>query len=104
MSVIFGKDPQVVEQQMAAIIVYLTTFGYIDGNFDLSEKLFVLNYIQTLVDLRLDELAIPDPALRLELAQKMKQHYDEQFERIDVYIRGLFDEVVGDNEQLDRFV
>src|SRR5215470_3650237 len=104
MSVIFAKDPQVAEQQMAAIIVYLTTFGYIDGNFDLSEKVFILNYIQSLVELRVDEMGIPDPALRLEMAQKMKSHYDQTFEQIDNYIRGLFDEVVAGNENQDRFV
>ena len=37
----FSQDPDVAEQQMCAIIVYLTAFGYIDGDFDLSEKLFV---------------------------------------------------------------
>ncbi len=35
---IFSKDPQIAEQQMRAIIVYCTTFGYIDGSFDMSER------------------------------------------------------------------
>ena len=48
-SLIFAKDPQVAEQQMAAIIVYLTTFGYIDGDFDAKEKEFVRKYIGDLV-------------------------------------------------------
>src|SRR5215470_345530 len=104
MNVIFAKDPRVAEQQMAAIIVYLTTFGYIDGNFDLSEKIFVLNYIQSLVEMRVNELGIPDPAMRLEMQQKWKTHYDEYFEQVDNYIRGLFDEVVAGDENLDRFV
>src|SRR5262249_28876898 len=104
MNVIFAKDPRVAEQQMAAIIVYCTTFGYIDGDFDLSEKIFVLNYIQSLVETRVNELGIPHPAVRLEMMQKWKTHYDEYFEQVDNYIRGLFDEVVAGDENLDRFV
>src|SRR5437763_1301976 len=52
---IFSKNPEIAEQQMIAIIVYLTTFGYIDGNFDLAEKVFVLNYIRSLVEMRVAE-------------------------------------------------
>jgi Calcineurin-like phosphoesterase len=38
------------------------------------------------------------------MMQKWKTHYDEYFEQVDNYIRGLFDEVVAGNENLDRFV
>ena len=41
----FSADPQVAEKQMRAIIFYLTTFGYIDGDFDASEKSFVRAYL-----------------------------------------------------------
>ena len=41
----FSTDPDVAEQQMTAIIFYLTAFGYIDGDFDLSEKVFIREYI-----------------------------------------------------------
>lgn len=30
-------DPTVADMQMQAVIFYLTTFGHIDGDFDLSE-------------------------------------------------------------------
>jgi len=63
-----------------------------------------LNYIQSLVEMRVQELGIPDPAVRLEMQQKWKSHYDEYFEQVDNYIRGLFDEVVAGDENLDRFV
>ena len=33
----FSDDPNLAEQQMHAIIFYLTTFGYIDGDFDAKE-------------------------------------------------------------------
>ena len=34
-----SSDPKVAEQQIEAIIFYLTTCGYIDSEFDLSENL-----------------------------------------------------------------
>ena len=45
----FSDDPQVAEQQMHAIIFYLTTFGYIDGDFDLSEKEFVIKQLESYI-------------------------------------------------------
>src|SRR5215203_4764074 len=38
----FSPDPQVAEQQMHAVIFYLTAFGYIDGHFDGNERRFVI--------------------------------------------------------------
>jgi hypothetical protein len=48
----FSADPQIAEKQMRAIIFYLTTFGYIDGDFDANERSFVRDYIERLVTLR----------------------------------------------------
>src|SRR5215831_3862169 len=55
----FSTNPEVAEQQMNAIIFYLTAFGYIDGNFDFTEKTFVRIYIRQLVSERA-KLAMPD--------------------------------------------
>ena len=44
-----STDPQVDEQQIEAIIFYLTTCGYIDSEFDLSEKAFVRAYLRKIV-------------------------------------------------------
>jgi calcineurin-like phosphoesterase family protein len=102
--VVFSKDPDVAEQQMTAIIFYLTTFGYIDGSFDLSEKIFVLEYIRHLVEMRVEEARIEDPMVRLELTNKYTAHFDEIFEQIDNQIRGHFDEVVASEENVEQFV
>jgi hypothetical protein len=101
---IFSKTPEIAEQQMMAIIVYLTTFGYIDGKFDLSEKVFVLDYIHKLVELRVTDAGVTDETTRLEVVRKQTAHYDQLFEQVDHQIRQLFDEVVAGNENLDRFV
>jgi hypothetical protein len=61
----FSTEPQVAEQQMKAIIFYLTTFGYVDGHFDDREKKFVRDYIQKLVDHRI-ATGMPDAAPKLK--------------------------------------
>ena len=55
----FSTNPDVAEQQMNAIIFYLTAFGYIDGEFDFTEKTFVRIYIRQLVTARA-KIAMPD--------------------------------------------
>jgi Calcineurin-like phosphoesterase len=101
----FSNDPDVAEQQMCAIIFYLTAFGYIDGNFDLAEKTFVRRYIRQLVDYRARD-AMPDasPEMREEVVGKFTSHFHEVFEAINREIRGLFTEVVADNEKVEEFV
>ena len=41
----FSENGSEADKQMRAVIFYLTTFGYIDGDFDQSEKGFVKDYI-----------------------------------------------------------
>lgn len=101
----FSTDPDVAEQQMNAIIFYLTAFGYIDGEFDRSEKLFIREYIAKLVGMRADA-AMPDasPELRDEIAQRFTTHFHEVFEQTDHYVKDLFTEAVADEEKVDEFV
>ena len=56
----FSSDPAVAETQMAAIIFYLTTFGYIDGDFDLSEKDFVRDNVQSQIDEIPERTCLPE--------------------------------------------
>lgn len=101
----FSQNPKVAEQQMQAVIFYLTTFGYIDGDFDQSEREFVLGYISKLVLQRV-ETGMPDAddALKKELAQKYTRHFHEEFERIDNRILELFNEPVPTDEDQHSFV
>src|SRR5262245_5133323 len=101
----FSNDPDVAEQQMNAIIFYLTAFGYIDGDFDLTEKTFVKIYIRQLVNQRArDAMPDADDKARSEVVNKFVTHFHEVFEHIDRSVRALFDEVVGDNEKVEDFV
>lgn len=101
----FSTDPAVAEQQMTAIIFYLTAFGYIDGDFDRSEKTFIREYIGKLVSTRAAD-AMPDAesSLREEIVGKFTTHFLEVFEQTDQYVQDLFTEVVANEEKLDEFV
>ncbi len=101
----FSNNPQIAEKQMQAVIFYLTTFGYIDGDFDQSEREFVLDYIEKLVTQRVDG-AMPDGdiVLKKELAQKYTVHFKEEFDRTDRYIIEMFNETTASNEDQQTFV
>src|SRR5690242_5838478 len=101
----FSTDPDVAEQQMNAIIFYLTAFGYIDGKFDFTEKTFVRIYIRQLVTARA-KAAMPDadPATRDEVISRFVAHFLEVFEQIDRSVKDLFDEAVADGEDVEKFV
>jgi uncharacterized tellurite resistance protein B-like protein len=101
----FSHDPDVAEQQMNAIIFYLTAFGYIDGEFDLTEKTFVKIYIRQLVNDRAKALMPEaDAKTRSEVVSKFVVHFHEVFEQIDNQVRALFDEVAADGEDVNQFV
>lgn len=101
----FSAKPDVAEQQMSAIIFYLTAFGYIDGNFDFAEKAFVRDYIHKLVTARA-EAGMPnaDATMRAEVVAKFVNHFHEVFEHIDNTVKELFDEAVADGENIESFV
>jgi uncharacterized tellurite resistance protein B-like protein len=101
----FSTNPDVAEQQMNAIIFYLTAFGYIDGEFDFTEKTFVRIYIRQLVTARA-KLAMPDadPKTRDEVVNKFTSHFHEVFEQVDRSVKALFDEAVADGEDVEKFV
>ncbi|MCC6213377.1 MAG: serine/threonine protein phosphatase [Polyangiaceae bacterium] len=99
-----SQDGPTAEKQMRAVIFYLTTFGYIDGDFDAAEKEFVRDYIAKLVDHRVRGAVGGDEQLRAELGGKYTAHFHEVFETIDAEVRSLFTESVADGENQKQFV
>lgn len=101
----FSNNPDLAEQQMNAIIFYLTAFGYIDGEFDRSEKTFVREYIRNLVHRRAVD-AMPDakPSEQEEVAERFVIHFHEVFENIDRQIRLLFTEAIAEGEKVEEFI
>ena len=101
----FSTNPDVAEQQMNAIIFYLTAFGYIDGQFDFTEKTFVRIYIRQLVTARAkDALPDADAKTRDEVVNKFVSHFHEVFEQIDRGVKELFTEAIADGEDVEKFV
>jgi uncharacterized tellurite resistance protein B-like protein len=101
----FSDDPKLAEQQMHAVIFYLTTFGYIDGDFDQEEKAVVRDTIAKLVEARAAAaMKDADPKVRAEVTGKFTAHFHEVFEGIDRNVKELFTEAVSANENQGDFV
>ncbi|HEX7597301.1 MAG TPA: metallophosphoesterase family protein [Polyangia bacterium] len=100
-----ANDPALADKQMRAVIFYLTTFGHIDGEFDLSEKMFVRTYIKRLVEHRVQKSANGlGAATQAELVTKYTTHFHEIFEAIDLQVAELFTEAVSHDEDSEKFV
>ena len=95
----FSNDPKQAEIEMEGMIFYLTAFGYIDGDFDPSEKEYIKDYIRRLVESRFDA-AVPDadPMMRKEVVGRYVTHFHEVFEKIDREIAEMWEEPVAEGE------
>ena len=100
----FSNDPLVAESQMQAVIFMMTTFGYIDGDFDQREKAFVRERIRGMVKERVDGAKITDAIIRGELVDKFTTHFHEVFEQIDARVRDLMNEPTAAGEDPSAFV
>ena len=85
----FSSNGPEAEKQMRAVIFYLTTFGYNDGDFDAAEKDFVRGYIKKLVVHRVAGAGL-DAQTSAELTTKFPTHFLEVFEGIDPQVMELF--------------
>ena len=104
MTIKLNPDPAVAEQQIEAIIFYLTTCGYIDSEFDLREKAFIRAFLREVVTTRIDAQGPLDPEIRFERIEAQHEHYVERFQEIDHDIKSLLTEAVADGEDPQRFV
>jgi hypothetical protein len=100
----FSSDPQVAENQMHAVIFIMTTFGYIDGDFDQKEKKFVSDRIKALVASRVEGAKLYDDQVKAELIGKFTSHFHEVFEQIDARVRDLLTEPVAAGEDPHAFI
>jgi len=97
----FSDDPVVAEKQMHAVIFYLTTFGYIDGDFDHAEKDFVRDYIKRLVDHRVETGAASlSPAARATLRESYQARFLGVFASTDKQIEDMLTEPVARDEDV----
>ena len=99
-----SSNPEIAERQIEAVLYYLTALGYIDSEFDLTEKAFVRKFLRTIVTERVDARGALSPELRFEEIERQHEHYVEVFRDIDREVRELFDEAVADGEDPKDFV
>ena len=101
----FSADPKVAEHQMEALIFSLTSFGYIDGDFDQSEKDLIKQTIAKLVERRVDTgMPNAEPHVRQDLITRFTAHFVEKFEQIDAGIEEFFNDPVAKDEDRDTYV
>lgn len=95
----FSTDPVVAEQEMRAVIYYLTAFGYVDGEFDASERGFIQGYVRQLVEARAEAAMTLSPDLRGAAVERWARHFDEVIDEVAAEIRFHATEPVADGEQ-----
>lgn len=102
--VTFSADPIVAEQQMHAVIFYLAAFGYIDGQFDGSERQFVRDHIGKLVQSRAEQSLGAEIVHHRDTVARWTGHFHEVLDETDQQIRDWFTESVGEGETTQQFV
>ncbi|MBN2573672.1 MAG: serine/threonine protein phosphatase [Deltaproteobacteria bacterium] len=101
----FSDDPQVAEKQMHAVIFYLVTFGYIDGDFDRKEKDFIRDHVRRLVNHRVETGAANlAPPARAALSETYTTRFLAVFDATDKQIEDMFTEAVTREEDIAQVV
>jgi Calcineurin-like phosphoesterase len=100
----FSPDPGVADQQMNAIIYYLTAFGYIDGDFDAAEKLFIRRHVKKLVEQRARDALGADAEQSRDVVERWTEHFYESVDLVDDQIQAHFSESVAEGEDPARFL
>lgn len=101
----FSKDPAAAEKQMHAVIFYLSTFGFIDGDFDATEEKMVADYLRLLVVHRV-ETGLKDASAeaKAEAISIYTTRFIEEFQRIKQQIMEYYTEAVTNDESQADFV
>lgn len=100
-----SADPKIAEQQMIGLIYTLTTFGYIDGDFDERERAYVRDYITRVITAHAaTTLGHEAQEVRDEATERYQTHFQRVFERMDRQIQNLWHEEVPEGESQADFV
>ncbi|MCS6899412.1 MAG: metallophosphoesterase family protein [Myxococcales bacterium] len=96
---------RIIDQEMDAIIYYLTAFAHIDGNYDQQEKWFIEQFIDKLVSYR-TRLALRDesPEVREAQVARWTRYFQHVFASIELEIASHFTESVAEGENSHEFV
>lgn len=100
----FSDDPRAAEQQMQAIIWYLTAIGHLDGDFDESEREYVRDHVAQLVTRRASAALAHDAELRASVVDKWTKHFHEIADSVATEVGAYFTESVAEGEDTHQFV
>ncbi len=100
----FSTDPRVADSQMNAIIYYLTAFGYIDGDFDAAEKLFIRRQVKKLVEERARDALGDAVEQSQDVIERWTEHFYEAVDLVDDQIQAHLTESVAEGEDTARFL
>jgi len=102
--VVFSSDARVAEIEMRAILFVLVAFAYIDGSFDVTERAFIRDTIDRLVEQRAAESFAADPGARAAIVPRWKAHFYHATDGIEHDVRADFTESVAPGESAAQFV
>ncbi|RYE95011.1 MAG: serine/threonine protein phosphatase [Myxococcales bacterium] len=95
----------IIDQELDAIIYYLTAFAHIDGSYDPQEKWYISQFTDRLVAYRA-RVALRDaePAVRERETRRWTAHFRDVLAATELEIAGHFSESVAEGEESAGFV
>jgi hypothetical protein len=100
----FSADARVAEIEMRAILFVLLAFAHIDGVVDPSERTFIRDTIDELVEQRAEESFAGHPAAKSAVVPRWKAHFYHAVSGMDHDIQADFTESVAQGESAASFV
>lgn len=100
----FSSDPATAEQEMRAVIYYLTAFGFVDGEFDAVERVFIRSFVRDLIEARADAATDLTPEERAKTVARWSKHFDDVIEEVADEIGFLATEPVAEGEDSKHFM
>jgi hypothetical protein len=100
-----SDDRKVADQQMLGLIVCLTCFGYIDGEFDPEERSFIEDYIDRIVRERAESIFVSSerPWEREARIRDEASHFQRIFDQIERGIAETGSEFVAEGERQEDY-
>ena len=100
-----SPDPKVAEQQLEAIVFFLATFGYIDGDFDEAERDFVRRTVREAVERRMSQAVGRVVSGETdEATARWTAHFLGIFDKVDAEIGELLAEEIARDEMRADFI
>jgi Calcineurin-like phosphoesterase len=102
--VVFNVDAGVAEREMRAILFVLVAFAHIDGVVDVTERTFIRDAIDELVDQRAKESFPGDLGAQASVSWQWTAHFYQAVSGMEHDIRADFTESVAQGESTTQFV